>query len=158
MNVLLLAVWLCVILLAAFEERSSELQAQYFSALVKKLTFWTAPGPSDAICYPKAGPSDQRRGYIDLPAFIQRAEEKGYAVETQTRFSPELMRLCDLGIFPPYREKTQAGLEIYDRRGQTLFDMTYPVHAYASLRPSLKFSSRAFCLSKTATCLTRATL
>ncbi len=132
MNVLLLAVWLCVILLVAFEERSSELQAQYFSAIVQKLTFWTAPGPSDAISYPKAGPSDQRRGYVDLPAFIKRAEEKGYAVETQARFSPELLRLCDLGIFPPYREKTQAGLEIYDRRGQTLFDMTYPVHAYAN--------------------------
>jgi membrane peptidoglycan carboxypeptidase len=132
MNALLLAMWLCVILLVALEERSSELQAKYFSTLVQKLTFWTAAGPSDAICYPKAGPSDQRRGYVDLPAFIRRAEEKGYTVETQARFSPELLRLCNLGIFPPYREKSQAGLEVYDRRGQTLFDMTFPVHAYAS--------------------------
>jgi membrane peptidoglycan carboxypeptidase len=131
-NLILIAVWLCIIILVAIEERSSELQAKYFSAIVQNLTYQVAPGASDAIRYPEAGPSDQRRGYVDLPAFIKRAGEKGYTVEAQTRLSPDLIHFCDLGIFPPYHEKPQAGLEIYDRRGQTLFDMTYPAHIYSS--------------------------
>ena len=131
-NLILIAVWVCIIMLVAIEERSSELQAKYFSTLAQKLTFQMTPGASDAIRYPEAGPSDQRRGYIDLPAFIKRAGERGYNVEAQTRFSPDLIQFCDLGIYPPYHEKPQAGLEIYDRRGQTLFDMTYPAHIYSS--------------------------
>ena len=131
-NLIFIAVWLIIIMLVAIEERSSELQAKYFSSIAQSLTFQLAPGASDAIRYPGAGPSDQRRGYVDLPAFIRRAAEKGYGVEAQARFSPDLMQLRDLGIYPPYHEKPQAGLEIYDRRGQTLFDMTYPAHVYAS--------------------------
>ena len=100
-NLILIAVWVCIIMLVAIEERSSELQAKYFSTLAQKLTFQMAPGASDAIRYPEAGPSDQRRGYIDLPAFIKRAGERGYNVEAQTRFSPDLIQFCDLGIYPP---------------------------------------------------------
>jgi len=127
---ILLIVWLCCIFCAALEERSSELQAKYFSAITQKLTFSVLPGATEAVSYPDGGPSDVRRGYTGLPGYIQRASEKGYAVESQARFSPELLQLCRYGIFPPYHEKPRAGLEIYDRSGRTLFDVTYPARIY----------------------------
>ena len=51
-DVLLIALWLCVIFAAGIEERSSELQAKYFSRLVQKLSFSLGQGASDSVSYP----------------------------------------------------------------------------------------------------------
>ncbi len=126
----LLAAWTACVFFFTLEERSSELQAKYFSSIARKLSFSLGEGETGAVSYPAAGPTDQRRGYTDLPRFIQRARDKGYAVQAQARFSPELMYLCGYGISPPYHEKPQAGLDIYDRGGRALFDATYPSRVY----------------------------
>lgn len=129
-DAVLVLVWLGCILFAALEERSSELQAKYFSALDRLLTYSVAPGPSPAVTYPHAGPSDKRRGYTGLAGYLRQACTRGYGIEAQARMSPQLLQLCGFGLYPPYHEKPQAGLEIYDCRGNTLFDMTYPARIY----------------------------
>jgi len=100
------------------------------SRLGKSLTYEVLPGPSDSIRYPHSGPYDERLGYERLGEFGQRLQRHGFATLAQARMSPDMVRLMDEGIFPPYREKNQAGLVVRDCNALTLAFERYPQRQY----------------------------
>ena len=91
-----------------------------------------APAPRSA--FPASGPYDQRLGYSEMPAFLDRLRARGYGIEAQARTSRELAELMDAGYFPPYPEKSQAGLAILDCGGELLFRASHPARVYAGLQ------------------------
>ncbi len=121
---------LIVVPLVVTEVRSSNFQAEYFAEAASKLKFWVEPGTSTSIRFPQSGPYDQRLGYSELPAFLDRLRAKGYRLEAQSRFSPELTELIESGYFPPYPEKSQAGLRVLDCGGEPVFSSSYPERVY----------------------------
>ncbi|XVO88538.1 transglycosylase domain-containing protein [Pseudomonas palleroniana] len=131
---------------AAREMRTSRLQAEQLSRLANQLTYRLADGPSDAIVYPGPGPFDRRLGYSDLDDFLARLLKRGYVVQSQTRFSAQLMDYTRQGLFVPYAEKIQAGLSLTDCQALPLYQYTYPQQLYASFAgiPPLVVNSLLF--------------
>ncbi|MFM2067906.1 MAG: hypothetical protein RLZZ584_2815 [Pseudomonadota bacterium] len=118
----------CMVL--TYEMSSSQLQSVAIGALAGQLRYNVEPGPSGAIRFPGAGPYDLRLGYAQLPEFVNRLNGLGYTITEQARMSPELISVSDRGLFATYREKSQAGLEVRDCRGETLFSARYPQRVY----------------------------
>lgn len=112
------------------EVQTSRLQAIWLSGLVRDLHYEVEPGASPAIRFPGVGPFDERLGYHRLPEFVQRLGSRGFTVSAQARMSPKMMEFIDDGLFATYREKTQAGLELRDCRGQALASVRYPERTY----------------------------
>jgi hypothetical protein len=106
--VVLMAAALVVVLGLTAEVRTSWLQSELLARAARGLTFHIAPGPSDAIRFPRTGPYDQRLGYVELPGFIERLQAQGFKVERQARLSVQHQEVIDRGAFPIYREKTAA--------------------------------------------------
>ena len=132
--------------LGAHELMSSEWQAQYLSKKTKTLTFETGQGPSPSIRFPATGPFDERFGYANLASLSKNLTVRDFDIATQARMSPDLMQLADKHINPPYREKTRAGLEIFDCANQPLFSARYPERVYANFSdvPKLLVESLLF--------------
>jgi membrane peptidoglycan carboxypeptidase len=107
-----------------YEMETSALQARLFTRYVQRLSFELEPGPSPQIVFPRGGPLDERRGYSLLPDFRPRLEKAGLHITEQARVSPELARLVDWGIAPPYQEVPVAGLIIRAADGSRLHDAT----------------------------------
>ncbi|RCV90837.1 transglycosylase domain-containing protein [Billgrantia montanilacus] len=124
----LFAVTLATLLVA--EARTSHFQAQELSRYAGTLRYTLAPGQSDRILYPSHGPFDQRLGYTQLPTIETRLLGKGYEVTQQARFSPSLLEYAKRGFFPPYAEKTQAGLTLLECRGEMLYSFRHPQRHY----------------------------
>jgi membrane peptidoglycan carboxypeptidase len=128
---LLLMVALVAAVFIVVEARTSYyVQSRVLSRLVGEMGFATAPGPSPRMLFPASGPYDQRLGYTHLPQWIAGLQAKGYTITEQARLSPQLEKAIDIGIFPIYHEKQQAGLEILDRRGTPVFSSSYPRAIY----------------------------
>ena len=115
---------------AVFEATTSTFQAGYFTKLSRQMYYNPGPGPTDKILFPDKGPTDDRRGYLHLPEFTAALRQQGFQVESQARFSPKMMELAKRGIYPTYPEKTQAGLNLLDKRGQSMFTVNYPLKVY----------------------------
>jgi len=150
---LLLIIAIVVGLAAMREMRTSRFQAREVSKYAASLNYELKPGPSDAIRYPGEGPFDRRLGYSSLDEFLPRLIKRNFVVEAQTRFSPELLKYTDKGLFVPYAEKIQAGLSITDCRAAPLYQYNYPQQLYstfASIPPvvvnSLLFIENRFLL------------
>jgi membrane peptidoglycan carboxypeptidase len=47
------------------------------------------------------------------------------------RFNDALLDHVERGLFPPYAEKTRAGLDVFDCRGEPLYGFRYPWRGYA---------------------------
>src|SRR6202158_5356401 len=134
--------WLLLIVLAVvlgftarfaqIEIETSRMQARYFSVLWRDIGFAVADGPSERIRFPGSGPYDERLGYGSLPSFQKRLVERGFAVTAQARDSATMASVADRGLFLPYDEKDQAGLQLFDTTGAPLYGGHYPVRAYAS--------------------------
>lgn len=127
------AAWLAglvLVLLVSIEFRTSYLQARLLAGVARELTFRVEAGPNPSIRFPQQGPYDSWLGYIQLPAFLDKLSAHGYLVEAQARISPRLRKFMDLGVYPIYREKTQAGLRILDRDNHVLFAARYPERVY----------------------------
>jgi len=121
------------ILLAALlpvEIRTSWLQAHLFSHWRRALNYSVEKGPSSRVVFPGRGPEDLRRGYAELPAFTAILQQRGYVIEQQAQFSPALMRWTQRGFPPPYSEKLQTGLRIYDRQKTLLYAALDPQRVY----------------------------
>ena len=116
--------------LAVHELISSEWQANFLAARVKQYTFRLDQGASDSIRFPTAGPFDERFGYAGLSGVTKKLTAREFAIAKQARISPQLSKLIDKGINPPYREKTQAGLRIYDCSNLPMFSVRYPERTY----------------------------
>jgi membrane peptidoglycan carboxypeptidase len=134
---------------ASVEMQTSRLQARYLARLDRGVFFSLEPGPSDSIRFPNAqssGPYDMRLGYARLPDFQKRLTERGYAVTQQARASSTLISIADRGLFVPYGEKDQGGLQLFDMDGAPLFGARYPARAYAGFDaiPPLVVSALTF--------------
>jgi len=123
--------------LVGIEARTSWLQSWVFAAVARRMTFGFDDVPGAATRYPGGGPYDLRLGYAHLPGYLERLAPD-FAITRQARLSPAHRWLVDLGIFPIYHEKTQAGLRVLDRHGRELFAVDYPQRVYetfASIPP-----------------------
>lgn len=142
-------------LLAWDEARTSRLQAREIARYAAGLDYTRIAGPSDAIRFPPHGPFDQRLGYTELPRFAERLQARGFALTEQVRFSAALIEHVDRGLFPPYPEKTRAGLDVFDCRARPLYGFRYPSVATRASRTYRRSSPRPCSSSRTATCSTR---
>lgn len=96
---------------------------------------------------PQTGPYDVRLGYSRLPELLQKlATGHNFQVHAQARISPRMKELIGQGLFMPYREKSQAGLEIIDGKKHPLFQAVFPARAYKDFEsvPSLVKDSLLF--------------
>ncbi len=115
------------------EVKTSKYQARYLSAINKQLGFKLKSGASSTIRFPEHGPYDQRLGYTLLPDEIARLQKSGFRITAQADFTPMMTRLVDdYGLFPPYKEKVQAGLRVMDSSNQPIFSAAYPAYGYPS--------------------------
>jgi len=119
-----------VLLLLLWEFQDFRVQAGRLSALADAARFTVRPGASASVRFPTAGPYDRRLGYSSLPAFSERLAARGYSVERQARFSPQLSSFADWGLPAIYQEKARAGLTILGRGGKPLFPAPYPGKFY----------------------------
>ncbi|HJW11063.1 MAG TPA: transglycosylase domain-containing protein, partial [Albitalea sp.] len=117
--------------LAAWELNHSTLQSHYFAGLAKTLSYRVESGAAPAIRFPATGPFDERLGYTRIAAAIERLTAHGWRVAEQARQSPALLDYAQSGYFPPYAEKTQAGLQLFDCGNTPLFTARYPQRVYA---------------------------
>jgi membrane peptidoglycan carboxypeptidase len=120
-------------LAARYETRTSWFSARYFTRQAGRLTSEVGEGPSDRIRFPADGPHDRRFGYTRLPTALQTATGRGYRITAQVRVSERFAEVVDRGVSPIFREKSQAGLRILDRRGATVFESRHPERIYLSV-------------------------
>jgi membrane peptidoglycan carboxypeptidase len=118
---------------AIWDIRTSRFDAWLLSDISSRFSYGMEPGPSPAIYFPYAGPYDKRLGYSSIQDYTDNLIEKGYNVGSQARFSPTLLSFTKRGVYTIYREKTQAGLQIYDRDGRLISSSLYPQLAYPNL-------------------------
>ncbi len=104
------------------EMNTSFWQSYYLSQYAEKLSYTVEPGPSREIVFPKYGPFNTQRGYDRIPDFQRRLEAAHFTVKEQARFSPELLKIAEKGITPPYSEEPSAGLLIRDVSGTVVYD------------------------------------
>lgn len=131
--------WLLVLLLLivavgllTYEMRTSWLQSREIPRYANSLTYSLETSPSEAIRFPVHGPFDQRLGYARLPELLTRLKKQHFMVTQQVQFSPALQQYTEHGLYPPYLEKTQAGLFIGDCRREPIYDYVYPQRHYAN--------------------------
>ncbi len=117
--------------LAAAEFKTFYFEARTLTRLARDLSFSIKPGPNPAIRFPQHGPYDQRLGYVQLPDLIESLTAQGYQIEAQARASSTLNQVMRWGLYPPIREKSQAGLRILSHDGGILFDAQYPGKVYS---------------------------
>jgi len=98
--------------LLAYEVRTSTLQSLCLWYLAGNMTYSLEPRSSSSVVFPKTGPFNERLGYTRIGAFQQRLQHSSFTVTYQTRFSPLLQAIAQLGINPPYRELPLVGLRI----------------------------------------------
>ena len=84
------------------------------------------------MSFPDNSPYDTRLGYARLPVFLGRLDKSGFRIDSQARSSPRLQEIVARGLFPIYREKTQAGLRIVDGAGRVIHSGRYPDRIYES--------------------------
>jgi membrane peptidoglycan carboxypeptidase len=108
----------------AYELRTSALQAWLLPQYTAHIQYSVAAGPSKSIAFPRSGPFDDRLGYSRLSEFQSRLERRGFEVERQAVASPEMVRLLNWGVAPPYREPPVAGLKVRGMDGAWLYDAT----------------------------------
>jgi membrane peptidoglycan carboxypeptidase len=121
------------------EMRTSLFQSKLIAPIASKITYRMAEGPSSMPVQAPSGPYDRRLGYTRLPEFSARLQDRAYSIYAQAEASEEMRKALQKGIFPIFKEKTVAGLDIRDRSGQTVFKFSYPRRVFATYNeiPSL---------------------
>lgn len=127
---LLLLVSLAVAIV--YELRTSALQAYLLPRYTAQVSYAVGAGRSPSIAYPHGAPFDDRLGYSQMAEFQERLEARGFEVTRQAVVSPELLRLLDLGISPPYREPIVPGLAIHGMAGARLYDAARAQRSFKS--------------------------
>ncbi len=128
------------------ESKSFWLQSAILSRIAGELDFTLGTGPSPSIRFPSTGPYDRRLGYTDLPQFIARLDQRDYRVEQQARLSERHLATIGQGIYPIYRERTQAGLVVLDHEGASMFEARFPerIHPDFEAVPGLVVNTLLF--------------
>lgn len=128
--VLFLLVTGTITTLIIIEYSSSHFQAEFLTKLVREVFFKVEDGPSQQTCYPSYGIYDTRLGYTKIPDYIRKLTANGFIVERQARVSPRMIQLNQLGLFPSYHEKVQAGLTVFGCKGETIYSTRFPERVY----------------------------
>jgi membrane peptidoglycan carboxypeptidase len=115
---------------ALSEMATSHYQAKLFSNLAGRMRVTLAEGASPAIRFPTTGPYDERLGYVGLPGFIESLTARGFKIESQARWSPDLVKAVDHKLFPTYDEKDRAGLRILDPQGGEVYRAQFPERVF----------------------------
>src|SRR5471030_1678614 len=117
-----------------FEAHYSELQARLFSGVAQRLSFRVEPGTNQSLWLPQSGPYDVRLGYSRMKETLPYLVSSGYGIDSQAR-QPDLFReLTQLGLYPIYREKSQAGLSLLDCHGELLYVSRHPERQYEEFK------------------------
>ena len=128
------------------ETETSAFQAHHLAKLANNLHWEVKDGPNGGLHLQQSGPYDMRLGYSRLPNLLQNLTEHSFQVRAQARVSPQMKKLVERGLFVPYREKAQAGLEIVDGNSQPLYRTVFPTRVYANFKsvPQLVTNSLLF--------------
>lgn len=116
--------------LAYYEGQTSTFQAEYLARLGQSLRFELKSGANPAFDVAQAGPYDERLGYSRIKDWTPRLLEQGFQISQQARISDPMQDLAGRGLFLPYHEKTQAGLNILDQDGARLYGGLFPTRIY----------------------------
>jgi membrane peptidoglycan carboxypeptidase len=116
------------------ELKSSPMQWRLFTSLAERFSVSVESGANLDARFPDAGPYDERLGYAQIPDFLQALKAKGYRIDQQARLSPALESFIDLGGFPIYGEKSQAGLEILDHSNVEIYHARHPERVFPDYR------------------------
>jgi membrane peptidoglycan carboxypeptidase len=130
----------------SIELEASPVQSKVFTGLAGKLAYRVEPGPAPAARFPEAGPYNERLGYAQLPRYIAALQGQGYRIDHQARLSPQFVSFIDLGGFPVFLEKAQAGLSVLDRSGEVIYYARHPERVFARFEdiPPLLVSTLLF--------------
>jgi membrane peptidoglycan carboxypeptidase len=133
-----------------FELKTSYWQSIYLTKVASEATYRLEKGANPEPFFPKYGPYDQRLGYTKIKGMTDNLTTNGFEVTEQARFSTRFKQLADMGIFPPYPEKTRAGLTILDRKNTTIYSMYRPERVYESFEsiPDIVVKSLLFIENK----------
>ncbi|HEX7234426.1 MAG TPA: transglycosylase domain-containing protein [Nitrosospira sp.] len=115
------------------EVETSAYQAHRLAKLAEDLRWEVEEGaadPAETALLTQAGPYDLRMGYSRLPEMLQNLAKHGFHVRAQARLSPRMQEIAGKGLFIPYHEKSQAGLQITGDRGKLLYRAVFPTRAY----------------------------
>jgi membrane peptidoglycan carboxypeptidase len=115
-----------------YELKTSTLQSRYLTKKAQAATFSVKPGAADTAWYPSFGPYDERLGYTRIPKIVDNLLSNDFSVTAQARQSKELLGITSKGLYPPYPEKTKAGLTILDRNNVTIYSSYRPERMYES--------------------------
>ena len=116
------------------ELESSPLQSWLFTRLTRGFSVSVEPGPSPEARFPRFGPYDERLGYAQIPGFLGALGKAGFVVDRQARLSSSLVTFIDLGGFPVYREKSQAGLGIFDSSEREIYRVRHPERVFSGFQ------------------------
>jgi membrane peptidoglycan carboxypeptidase len=114
------------------EIETSKLQASFLAEVSKGINTEIVRRSSSRIRFPQQGPYDVRLGYTQIPHFSRRLENQGYRVTRQAQISPRHADLIDMGIFPQYREKFQAGLQVVGADADIVYQNQFPGRVFMS--------------------------
>ena len=147
--ILLFAALSVAVFLAYREIETSWYQAWRLSKLAGDLKWEIRSGPDEdfrQLALSQTGPYDVRLGYSRLPRLLQNLEKHDFEVQAQAHASSQMKDLVRRGVFVPYREKFQAGLEITGSNGQPLYRASFPGRVYNKFEsvPSVITSSLLF--------------
>jgi membrane peptidoglycan carboxypeptidase len=115
-----------------WEMQTSRLQSMFFWDIAKRCRFQVQSGKSDNIRFPVHGPYDIRMGYVRIPEWTDRLKERGIEVNHQARWSETMIKYAEYGLFPPYSEKSRAGIQILDTSEREILKADFPNHTYPS--------------------------
>ncbi|BAP88286.1 putative membrane carboxypeptidase (Penicillin-binding) transmembrane protein [Burkholderiales bacterium GJ-E10] len=116
------------------EGTTSWVEARLLSRYDRNLRFVVSSGPSPAIAFPRSGPYDTNFGYRFIPVFARRLAPEGFDIAAQARMSPTMLSVVRMGLYPPYREKDQAGLVLRDSRGAVFYEARFPDSVYRTFQ------------------------
>lgn len=131
--ILLFAALSVAVFLAYREIETSWYQAWRLSKLAGDLKWEIRSGRDEdfaQLALSQTGPYDIRMGYSRLPRLLQNLEKHDFEVQAQSHVSEQMKDLVRRGYFVPYREKSQAGLEITGSNGQPLYRASFPGRIY----------------------------
>lgn len=111
---------------------ASRLQARLLHRYASRMTFALEEGSAPRTLRAPSGPYDIRLGYASLPVLTRNLTGKGFRVSRQVRVSQEMWNAAQSGLFPPYREKSRAGLRILDRNGLPIYSHSCPSRTFSS--------------------------
>ncbi|MBA4142701.1 MAG: transglycosylase domain-containing protein [Nitrosospira sp.] len=145
-----LTLLLAALVIAAFllyrEVETSTYQARHLARLADELRWEIESGPNNGPHFSARGPYDIRMGYSRLPDLVQHLAGYGFEVRAQARVSTRTKELVEQGLFIPYREKAQAGLEVVAGNAQPLYRAVFPARVYENFEavPPLATDSLLF--------------